>query len=264
MKKISLCLAGIRPQFWHDLYKSALISCSRHSFEFVIVSPYPLPEELKQYDNIKHIIDWGSPVRATQIGTLAGDAELTTQPCDDGLFIENGLNEAIDLFDSIGRYNDGIVMRYKEGPGMNAPSFPIEYWNPEYHFDINPYQIERGWKIAPQLMLSLQYFKELGGFDCVNLNCCAFALHDISYRMQKEGSVFHLSPMEVMNADNYGAHGGGTTYEESHTPIHVAQTTHDQPFFFAMYSRQSPPIRTRIDLDNWKLAPERWTYRWRN
>jgi len=67
--KLSVILPGIRKANWEEFYKSVNRSFS-DSFEIVIVSPYDLPENLKNYDNIKIIKDFGSPSRCQQIGLM--------------------------------------------------------------------------------------------------------------------------------------------------------------------------------------------------
>lgn len=254
--ELSMCLAGIRPHFWKNVYDTAIASCTRYSWEMVIISPYLLPDELKQYDNITHIQEYGSPVRASQIGAMACKGRLIAFPCDDGVFIPGGFDQAIDLYNAVGKHKDGIVLRYKEGAGMNAPSFPESYWYARSHLP-GHLHIGNDWKIAPQPMLSLDFYKEIGGVDCTGFECMAFATHDLCYRMQRCGGVFHLSPIEVMNADNYGECG------VDHAPIFYGQTSHDHPEFFQMYSNPAVCNRTYIDFDTWKAVPDFWHRRWK-
>lgn len=222
----------------------------------VIISPYPLPDALKQHNNITHILEYGSPVRASQIGALACTGKLISFPCDDGVFIPGGFDQAIDLYNSTCTHKDGIVIRYQEGSGMNAPSFPESYWVARNHLP-GHLHIEHDWKIAPQPMLSLDYYKEIGGVDCTAFECMAFATHDLCYRMQRAGGKFYLSPIDVMNCDNYGATGA------DHAPIYYGQTSHDQPEFFRMYADPAVHGRTTISLDTWKAVPDVWNRRWK-
>ena len=253
--ELSMCLAGIRPHFWKRLYDSAIISCSRYSWEMVIISPNDLPPEMQGLDNVKYIYDKGCPTRATQHGAAECSGRLLMFPCDDGVFIPESCNQAIDLFNAAGGPKDGMVLRYKEGAGMNAPSFPIEYWNARYHLGDGNLRFGNNWKIAPQPMLNLDYYKQLGGVDCVTFECMSWATWDLCCRMQRDGSNFHLSPIEVMDADNYGECG------VDHAPIFYAHSV-DQQAFMNIHTTSLAESRINIDFDNWKKLPEIWARRW--
>src|SRR3954471_6098326 len=159
--EISLCLAGIRPHFWKNLYDSAAKSCTRYSWEMVIISPNDLPEELKQFDNIQYLKEHGCPTRASQRGAEHCQGRLITFPCDDGVFLPDALDSAIDRHNASGQVKDAIVMRYREGAGMNAPSFPDSYWYARHHIPVHTLNLGNDWKIAPQPMLTLEYYKEI-------------------------------------------------------------------------------------------------------
>lgn len=253
--EISLCLAGIRPHFWKNLYDSAVKSCTRYTWEMVIVSPMPLPEELKSLDNIKYIYEKGCPTRASQIGAANCTGRLITFPCDDGVFLPNALDSAIDRHNASGRIKDAIVMRYREGAGMNAGSFPESYWYARHHIPVHSLNLGHDWKIAPQPMLTLEYYKEIGGVDCQTFECMSFATHDLCYRLQRDGGVFHISPLEVMNADNYGETG------VDHAPIFHAHGP-DHRKFTDMYNNPSVRNRVKINFDNYKSVSDWWERRW--
>lgn len=256
--ELSMCLAAIRPHFWKMFYDSAKESCTRYSWELVIVSPFDLPEELKGMNNIKHIKEYGSPVRASQIAAVHSEGRLMSFPCDDGVCLPTAYDQAIDLYNHIDKPKDGIVLRYREASGMNGKTFPPEYWIAKTHLDTNIIKIENHWKIACQPMISLDYYKKIGGVDCLSYECMAYATHDLCYRIQRDGGVFHLSPSDVMNADNYGETG------VDHAPIFYGQTTHDVNVFFDMYSKETVKDRINIDFDNWKSSPDVWVRRWPN
>lgn len=253
---LSLCLAGIRPHFWKGVYNSAIASCKRHSFELVIISPYDLPDELKEFSNVKHVKEWGPPVRASQIGTIHCEGKWLTFPCDDGLLLEDACDLTLDFANAIAAPKDGIIIRYREGFDMQGRSWDDNFWYARSHVS-SPY-IGHDWKIAPIPMMTLEYYRHLGGVDCTAFECMAFATHDLCYRLQRDGGVFHLSPVEVINADNYGDVG------KDHAPIHYGQTTHDQPEFNRMYASPAVQGRICIDFNTWKAAPEVWSRRWAN
>jgi hypothetical protein len=178
-------------------------------------------------------------------------------PCDDGVFISDSCNQAIDLWNAAAGPKDGMVLRYKEGAGMNAPSFPVEYWNVSHHLNTGSLHVGADWKIAPQPMLTLDYYRELGGVDVATFECMSWATHDLCYRLQRAGGKFHLSPLEVMDADNYGTTG------VDHAPIFYAHSV-DQANFMSIYHNPNVVERVNIDFNTWQNSPEVWARRWGN
>ena len=92
--KLSIILPGIRTHNWKSFYNSILDSFSQ-SFELIIISPYDLPEDLQEYDNIKIIKDYGSPSRCQQIGLEHCEGEFVTWGADDGEFLSGALDGAL-------------------------------------------------------------------------------------------------------------------------------------------------------------------------
>ena len=67
--ELSIILPSIRPERLQKVYDSILKSTSAE-FELIIISPYPLPESLEKYKNIKYVRDFGNPTRCHNIGLL--------------------------------------------------------------------------------------------------------------------------------------------------------------------------------------------------
>ena len=61
--ELSLLMPGIRPERWKDVFES-IHEGTKKSFELIIVSPYPLPEELTKYKNIKALANWAKDIWA--------------------------------------------------------------------------------------------------------------------------------------------------------------------------------------------------------
>ena len=253
---LSICLPAIRPHNWVNLYASLQSACPKHAFELVIISPYDLPESLKKVSNIKLIKDFGTPTRAAMLGSTFCTGQYIAIPADDGYFFPDSFKSAIH---QIGKSapNDIIVLRYREGAGMSGKVFPDSYWFTKTHLPVSDLHIGNNWLCATQPLLSLNYFREIGGFDC-RFEHLAFATHDFSYRAQRNGSTLHLSKTEVMNADHFIAKTG------DHAPVHYGQTENDQPLFMQMYQDPNVVNRIKIDFDNWKSSPEVWVRRWPN
>lgn len=270
---ISLCLAGIRPHFWRNLYNSAGHSCTRYKFELVIVSPFDLPEEMKSFGNVKHIKEFGCPTRATQIGVANCQGTVILTPCDDGFFTPGSIDRAMDLWlaknVNVPMQKNCLVCRYKEGSGFmelgdKAPSFPDSYWRMRHHLNVPNTGID--WHIAPQPMIGLEYLKHIGGFDCESFECMSMCVWDICCRIQRDGTEFFLSPDDMMCANNVGEHGSESEQEKhigGHSAIYEAQVNHDHPKFMQIQGNPEVVNRVCIDFDNWKSRPDKWERRWK-
>ena len=62
--QLSCLVPGIRTKNWLRLYHS-ISTAFMFSWEIIFVGPYDLPEELKGFDNVKYIKDFGSPIRVS-------------------------------------------------------------------------------------------------------------------------------------------------------------------------------------------------------
>jgi hypothetical protein len=109
--------------------------------------------------------------------------------------------------------------------------------------------------IAPVGMYHLDYFKELGGWDCrfEHLNMCN---HDLAFRLQNDGGKLILSPVEVLQCSWVPWNGG----DGSWIPIKRAFFEVDLPLLTSIYSTNQSN-RIKIDFDNWKSAPCKWEKR---
>jgi hypothetical protein len=146
--------------------------------------------------------------------------------------------------------------------GENAPSFPLEYWNMNYHLNVPNTQPH--WKIAPQPMIGSDYLRKIGGFDCNNFEAMSMATWDICVRIQRDGGEFDLSPTEIMIANNVGAHGYESEQEKQiggHSAIFEAQVNHDHPKFMNL---QATNEIITVDFDAWKNISPVWIRRWGN
>jgi hypothetical protein len=97
-------------------------------------------------------------------------------------------------------------------------------------------------------MISLDRFKQLGGFDCrfqhINASCI-----DLGFRCQQDGGQGDLSPCLVQNLD-----------KEPYNPNSPVENANreDFPLLNSLYM---PPnnVKTRtVDYNNWKDTPAVW------
>src|SRR5690242_5525695 len=117
--EISIVIPSIRKENIPSIYKS-ILSSTKRTFELIICGPNQLPQELEQYKNIKNIIDYGSPVRASQIAASLCEGKLITWSADDAIFLSDALDKNIDLLYQMGDNDKNIVVsKYFEGQGWN-------------------------------------------------------------------------------------------------------------------------------------------------
>jgi len=244
---LSIVLPGIRQRNWKSLYDSVSTSIGDYSFEMIIVGPGSKPLDLEGIDNFHFIEDYGAPARSAQIGVAQASGKYMTWASDDGVFLPNALKEAIDLLSTKNR-NDVIIMRYSEGGNSQGE----EYWTAWTHADLRLNGVPQHYKCAPVGLYHLDYFKEIGGWDCryEHLNMCC---HDLAFRVQNDGGELFLAPLEILQCT-------WDVHSEEWAPIGRAYHENDLPLWNSMYT-QDQSQRIKIDYNNWKTSPARWTKR---
>lgn len=248
---LSICLPGYRIENWERLYNSVYDSAKRYKWEMILVGPFPIEEikdELPTIENFKYIFDKGAPCRCGQLATTFASGYYMTWGSDDGYFLENSLDEALDLAFSVDE-NDIIAMRYLEGPNHNSVEMPQEWYTARHHADQRLPGVLDHYKIAPVAMLRLEYFRWLGGWDA-RFQHINMSQHDLCFRAQKNGSNIHLSPKNV------SSHHWDVNHE-SWQPMRDAYQLNDLPLFQQLYSEYNPD-RICIDYNNWKNSPTEW------
>lgn len=259
MYDLTIVVPGIRPGGWERLWKTAERSIGKFTFEIIFVGPLQPSQELLTKPNVRYIEDYGSATRCTQLGTLLATGRLFTWASDDGYFIENALEEAIQLYWDIASNtlaeNHQIVMRYLEGPNFqgNPLAMPDDYWRAHHHASLRLPGIPSHFLTAPLGMLSLQTFKDYGGFDCrfehITLVCV-----DLSFRLQRDGGKLYLSPTLVLNCDK-------GSYEEN-SPVEIAYRDNDLPLFQKIYSDPDALKSRYVKFNNWADASPIWKRRY--
>ena len=246
--KLSIVLPAIRTKNWKALYESAVTSLGKYSedFEMIMVGPYPPEDQFP--DNFKWIQDWGAPARCAQKGVEQAQGKYLMWASDDGVFLGNALETALDLRDTLDR-KDVIVIRYAEGGNSPSP----EYWSAHHHADLRLPGIPTHYKIAPVGMYDTDYFQEIGGWDCryEHLNMCC---HDLAFRVQNDGGKIHLSPDEVLSC-TWDVHCA------EWQPVGAAYRENDAPLFAEIYNKPHNPNKVVIFWGNWQDSPERWVRR---
>jgi hypothetical protein len=255
---VSIIMPAIRTPNWDKMYETIKQSCKKYSFELVMCGPFPLTKNLQKQKNVRMIIDNGSPSRCAQIAAINANGNLLAHLVDDALFVENSLDQSVELYNTLCNKKDVINLRYTEGVNFNTKPMPPNYWQASYHAPLRQPAVPHDFKISCHHLIDSQYFKELGGYDCSyeyqNLN-----LHDLMFRVQYDGGKIYDSPNIVTNCD-YDPFG-----QVDHKPIESAFNDHDFPLFNKMYSKkENLSQRIKIPLNNWQNSEKVWKRRFFN
>ena len=245
--KLSIVMPGIRVYNWDAVYQSIIKSFSGH-FELIIVGPYQLTPTLQSHYNVKHVKDYGSPMRASQIGATLAEGEFITWTADDGVFLPGQLDALLTSFAAPDPPNV-VIGKYTEGGDLHDDS----YYLLGNAYPRTPY-IDPSWWIFNLAVMRTHHFLELGGWDC-RFEACPCGHADLAVRAQRDGSKVHFHKEAVLQC----SHMPGTTGD--HAPIHYAQTEHDSALYYEIHNDPRNVSRIAIPMDNWRNAPSVWTRR---
>lgn len=250
---LSVIIPGIRNEHWVTLRDHVAHACRRYKYEIIFSGPKPLPEPLQNDLNVKYIKNYGSPTRALHLATLISEGRFFTWLSDDAHLYPDSMDLSLDLLLSRNPQKDIVCMRYTEGVNHSGGEFAPSYWVAGTHPDLHAPAVDRNWKIPIVMLLSLERYRDLGGFDHgyhhLNMN-----LHDFAFRAQMDGTEVLMSPTQVQNCD----------FEENRTPenspIIAAFWNNDRPRFWQQYAVPGErPIR--IDPENWRESSPVWELR---
>jgi hypothetical protein len=254
--KFDLCILvpGIRTTRWKTFYDSILKSCRKYSWQLILVSPFDLPDELKDKLNITLIKDTGNVSRCTQRGVLEAKSDLVYITTDDSVMCENAIDMAVDKFKKTCGYKDVMGMLYKESGVVNGP----DNWIAGKHDALKIPGIPPHYNMTPQPLMHRKYFIEMGGLDCLNFQYSNQALNDLMFRIQYDGGKLCFSPTHVNVATAFPNLSG------DHRPVHRAEINHDGPNLIKLYQdTDALSKRGKIDFDNWKQTSEVWELRFK-
>lgn len=253
--EISIALPSIRPQNLPKVYESILRSTKR-TFEMVVVSPFPLPEELKLVSNVKHFVDFGSPVRCNQLAMILSEGKYLYHHSDDGYFFPDALDKNIDLLESMGGDDSNVVVgKYSESKDL---SHKERYQDDDYYRIVNAYPcnkefIPNDWFIFNVALMYQSFFNRLGGFDC-SFQCTACAHGDFSIRAYNFGAKVQLSQIPFIMADHD---------QSDHYTIEFTQGNYDIPRFRDKHKGPLSLLTSCVDINNWKNAEQIWSKRFK-
>lgn len=249
--KLSVIVPSIRTKNLNDLYNSINDACTFaiNPWEMIVISPYDLPEYLKNMDNVKIINSFRSPIACQQQGLMEARGEYISWAADDGKYMPDSLNQSFKLLE--GKDYTYLVMgKYFEGDNPQK-------MDTNWYYVLSNHDSMKGLANLPDdsLMLncgvvSHQLLLELGGWDAFRFQVCPMAYNDFAVRARKFGAKFIIQDDIMFKC----SHMPGLTGD--HAPIHIAQIKCDEPTFRALYN--IPHERIKIPLDNWKETDEVW------
>ncbi len=252
---LSIILPSIRTHLLDSWYDSAAAACRDHTFQVIITSPFEISNHLRKASNVVYLHSYSNPSVVTQEAILASEGELIFLTTDDGYFMDDCLSMAISAWQKHCSTKDIVNMRYREGQNYGGGPMPDAYWYPWSHPPLQLPGVKRSWFIAPQFMMSRNYFFDLGGIDCV-FEYSNYGIHDMTFRAQAQGARIFQSPKEVLCANHF------PDDTVDHKPIYDAQTFYDLPIFQKIYSDPDAAIkRGNIDYNNWKQYNKIWERR---
>lgn len=260
-RKLSVILPTIHSDKIITVYESIKKSFS-DDFEFIIVSPYPLPDNMKDKSNVLYINDWGSPMRCQQIGLIHASGDYITRAVDDGVYLKDELSNALLKLMVDSPDNSAIILKHtetnkdvdtthKDFQNMANPDF----FNLTYHHQtLKPY-VPAHFKIMNFGIVSRETLISIGGWNTI-YETPALGELDLSIRLQMSGINFILSDNIVVSC------GWTPGTEGTHAPMHYG-FEEDMKTYTKVYS--NPECENFvIDLDNWKKSPEKWQRRFGN
>tara|TARA_R110002074_G_scaffold266788_1_gene438976 strand:- start:1096 stop:1926 length:831 start_codon:yes stop_codon:yes gene_type:complete len=254
---VSIMMPAIRTSQWLMMYGSLINACQKYSWELVLVSPFDLPDNMKHFENIKMIKDYGAPSRCAQIGAIACEGEFLYHCVDDAIFLPEVIDNAVDWHRQHCSDKDVINMRYREGAMFSGQTLPEQFWLAWFHDELRLPGIPQHYKISCHHFMKLDYFKQLGGWDC-RYEYINHSLHDLMFRVQADGGRLYDSRTDATTCNHFIDKTG------DHAPIYDAQTFHDKPQFDAIYAvPNAAASRITIPLDNWTQQPEVWERRFK-
>ncbi len=249
MIDLSIVIPAIRVNEWEKLYNSIEQSCKKYSWELILISPFQLPDELKQKNNIKLIQDYGSPTRCLQLGLFETDGELFAHTVDDAILLSDRLDEAIDFYKKNCSYKDVVNLRYMEGENFSGQTMRDSYWWAHGHDALKLPGIPKEYKISLHHLLKTEYVVEMGGYDC-KYEHANFSNHDLMFRIQADGGKLFDSPNNITTCNHN---------QKDHSIIEESHNNNDYPLFVKEYN--NPNIlksNLKIDINNWADSPSMW------
>lgn len=246
MIDISFIITGLRTLHWNTLLDSLYESVKKYSFETIFIGPYIPTDKVFNDKNSTFLKNNSSPSVCTQIGSYLAKGKYFALLADDSIFYKDTIDESMDLLLSKNPNKDLIALRHIQTVDYNGITEGFSqrdprWWKAGTHPILNQAYVNRDWDITCNPLMSLEYYKYLGGIDCrffhVNYN-----IHDLTFRAQLDGANVYISPNIVCNTPVH--------YSRPSTDrLMVMTENNDEPLYKKIWSS---PRHSRIDFENWR------------
>lgn len=247
--QLSVIFPAFRVHNFETLYDSVYKSFDGE-FEVILIGP--TPPNFKR-DNLLWIEDFGCPTRCQQIGLLAAKGEWMCFGWDDGIYMDGKLSEA---YKTIKDYKDIVIGKFVEGDNQQY-MISDSYYNISHHNDARSPYIPDHFKIFSTGLISSKLIKEVGGFDC-QFETMALSVLDLSIRLQFYGCNMILQDGVMLRCSWQPGDTG------DHKPVNRAFFENDMPAYYKKYKNPVFKKEIIIDINNWKLVPDKWERRFGN
>lgn len=252
--KLSIIVPSIRPQNWRRFLESVQKSCTGYVCEVIFVGPFSYEGTLQDFPIARWIKRYDSVPVCLQIGCIEAKGELLFHTVDDGILLENSLDNTLDYYYKMCEDQDIVNCRYRESPNFGGQEFPLQYWVAgSYPTHYGQKYVNPHWNLSLQPLISKNLFIGLGGLDC----SFEYSNHphvDLSFRIQQNGGIVYHSPLDVSTAD----HG-----QNDHGPIQSAQEGIDAKRFNEMWNADSAAERIYLNIMNHEPYQGMWKHRFK-
>lgn len=272
--KLSVICPAIRTERWLDVYNSIAASFS-DTWELILVTEMPLPEELKDKVNIKVIFSERSPMAKQQQGLCAVEGEFVTIISDDSVFLPTTLDQTFENIKWMGdkfNYKTIFILKYLEGKEFDFPAWYHEqvpahrqfktnydfmrdnmyYWSDTHDSSKMP-GIPHHSPILSCAVYTTKLLLEVGAWDSI-FQSQAMGNIDLSARLMYFGCSYIIQDI-VVSKCGYMEQATG-----DHGRIHYAQLYDDQPLLEEWYKSKRED-RIFQKLDNWKNSDPVWKFK---
>ncbi len=244
--KLSIIIPSFRQEKIDKVYNSINLD---FSWEFIVVSPHQITPYLATKHNVKWVQDFGSPVRASCIGSSVAIGSIITHGADDCLWNSQVIKKCVTEIGKSSNEKTVVVAKYYEGSKILQ--------NDDYYKIVNAYArtpyINENWVIFNTMFMRNSYFRYIGGWDSIyEVTCVSHC--DLAIRAQRDNCSVHFINEALLECEH------GCPF---HKPIEDAQNNHDSPLLKQIYNNPDCVNRIIIDFDNWKNSPVKWHRRFK-
>lgn len=249
MKDLTIVSVGIRNEQWPRLVKSIATGIKKYTYEIILVGPRQLPNELHHVESVRYLKEDSCPARKYMCAANIAEGNFIGYINDDSVIAEGSIDRALDILVK-GNKIDLVALRHIQSHNYDGvvPEFSQvnpEWWTVKIQRSLQKRHVDINWKVTCDPLINTDYLKYLGGLDC-RFNFLNFAVHDLTFRAQKNGSEVFISPDIVMNTPIHDSNHHSTIHQYVHA---------DEALFSQLWENER---NTRIDWDNWKDSPQLW------